>query len=202
MNFKKIVLVSVCIASFLLQGCDFIVPVSSVGENTFISNRQLEVEACDLNGNRQALVKVDIGFGDRLYFGYTNEHKQLVRVEAKEITLQGKEELLTKKGRYCKDEAKVQGVKRDGYDEGHVIADSLGGMSNAYNITPQNSKLNREGTQAQMEEEIRQSLHANKKVTDFVAVIEYPKVTTQTPIKYHFEFKINNKLKVYDFENK
>ena len=51
-------------------------------------------------------------------------------------------------GRYCNDEAKVPGVEEPDLDEGHVIADSLGGVSNAYNITPQNSTLNRHGDQA------------------------------------------------------
>lgn len=186
----------------MLSGCVVNQSTSTVGENTFAENKTLQVDVCDLNGNRQALTKVDVGYGDRSYFGYTNEHKQLVRVEAKEIILQGEEETLTKKGRYCKDEAKVPGVKRDGYDEGHVIADSLGGVSNAYNITPQISQLNREGIQAQMEEEIRQALYKGKKVTTFVAVIDYSEATTQTPYKYHFEFKVNGQLNVFDFENK
>lgn len=183
-------------------GCVVNQSTSTVGENIFAENRILQVDACDLNGNRQALTKVDIGYGDRAYFGYTNEHKQLVRVEANEIILQSKDERLTKKGRYCKDEAKVAGVKRDGYDEGHIIADSLGGVSNAYNITPQVSQLNREGIQAQMEEGLRQALYKGKKVTDFVAIIEYPDTPTQIPLKYHFEFKVNGKLNVFDFENK
>lgn len=205
-NIKKIILLFfIFVAStFILVGCEYILPSaqSTVGSNLLMNNRLLQVDACDFNGNRQALVKVDIGYGDRLYLAYTNEHKQVVRIEANEIILQSKDERLTKKGRYCKDEAKVPGVNRDGYDEGHVIADSLGGVSNAYNITPQVSQLNREGIQAKMEEELRQALYKGKKATEFVAIIEYPDTSTQTPLKYHFEFKVSGKLRVFDFENK
>ena len=50
---------------------------------------------------------------------------------------------------------KVSGVENKDLDEGHIIADSLGGVSNAYNITPQNSTLNRHADQAYMEKMIR-----------------------------------------------
>lgn len=65
---------------------------------------------------------------------------------AEEILLQNDEtEDVTSAGRYYHDEAKVPGVEHSDLDEGHVIADSLGGVSNAYNITPQDSILNRHG---------------------------------------------------------
>ena len=43
-----------------------------------------------------------------------------------------------------------------------MIADSLGGVSNAYNITPQNSTLNRHGDQAYMEKAIRETNRRRK----------------------------------------
>ena len=49
--------------------------------------RVIEVAAGDLSGYREANVKVDIGFGDREYWAYTNEYGQLVRVTAKQIIL-------------------------------------------------------------------------------------------------------------------
>ena len=98
----------------------------------------IEVDGGDLSGYRQPNVVVDIGFGDREYWAFTNEHGQLVRVIADEIILQDdNNEPVTSSGRYYSDEAKVPGVERDDLDEGHIIADSLGGVSNAYNITPQ-----------------------------------------------------------------
>lgn len=60
---------------------------------------------------------------------------------------------------------------------GHVIADSLGGVSNAYNITPQDSTLNRDGDQAYMEKVIRDAGGRS----NFTAVITYPSTTTQIP---------------------
>lgn len=42
----------------------------------------IEVDGGDLSGLREANVKVDIGFGDRVYWAYTNDYGQLIRVEA------------------------------------------------------------------------------------------------------------------------
>ena len=111
----------------------------------------IEVDGGNLSGHREPNVAVDIGFGDREYWAFTNEYGQLVKVVAKEVILQDdSKEPVNSKGRYYPDEAKVPGVESKNLDEGHVIADSLGGVSNAYNITPQNSTLNRHGDQAYM----------------------------------------------------
>ena len=120
-------------------------------EDIFAGYRLIEVDGGNLSGHREANVVVDIGFGDREYWAFTNEYGQLVKVIAKEIILQDdSKEPVNSKGRYYDDEAKVPGVESKNLDEGHVIADSLGGVSNAYNITPQNSTLNRHGDQAYM----------------------------------------------------
>ena len=47
----------------------------------------IEVYGGELSGYRAANVVVDIGFGDREYWAYTNEYGQLVRVVAAEIIL-------------------------------------------------------------------------------------------------------------------
>ncbi|MBR3217280.1 MAG: hypothetical protein IKF69_12825, partial [Exiguobacterium sp.] len=110
--------------------------------NLFEGYTKIEVDGGDQSGTREANVVVDIGFGDREYWAFTNEHGQLVRVIAEEIILQNDEtEDVNSSGRYYADEAKVPGVEDPNLDEGHIIADSLGGVSNAYNITPQNSAL-------------------------------------------------------------
>lgn len=156
--------------------------------------RLLEVEGGDLSGEREANVVVDIGFGDRAYWAYTNEYGQLVRVVAKEVTLQDdKKEKVNKKGRYFDDEAKVPGTEKKNYDEGHILADSLGGVSNAYNITPQDSVLNRHGDQAYMEKTIREAGGC----TDFEAIITYPNTTTQIPSHYEYVYTLNLKDKSY-----
>ena len=134
----------------------------------------IEVGGGDLSGYRAANIVVDIGFGDREYWAYTNEYGQLVRVVAAEIILQDDAtEPVNSQGRYYDDEAKVPGTENANLDEGHVIADSLGGVANAYNITPQDSVLNRHGDQAYMERNIVQAGGA----INFEAVMTYPDTT-------------------------
>ena len=114
--------------------------------NIFEGYTIIEVDGGNQSGYREPNVVVDIGFGDREYWAFINEYGQLAKVVAKEIILQDDyTEPVTSEGRYYSDEAKVPGVERDDLDEGHIIADSLGGVSNAYNITPQNSTMNRYG---------------------------------------------------------
>lgn len=155
------------------------------------------VDACDLNGNRFPHAQVDVGYGDREYWGYTNAYGQLVGVYADEIILQTKDEE-NSQGRYCHDEAKVPGVESPVLDEGHVIGDALGGVSNAYNITPQDSNLNRNGGYYQFEREIQGAGGAR----NFSATIEYPNNSTQIPSKYIIKYTLPNGVtRNYDFIN-
>ena len=158
----------------------------------------IEVYGGDLSGYRAANVVVDIGFGDREYWAYTNEHGQLVRVVAAEIILQDDAtEPVNSNGRYYDDEAYVPGTENSNLDQGHVIADSLGGVANAYNITPQDSVLNRHGDQAYMERNIVQAGGA----TNFEAIITYPDTTTQVPSSYKYTYTINGYQVVDEFQN-
>lgn len=167
-------------------------------EDRFPGYKLIEVDSCDLSGQRQANVIVNIGFGDREYWAFTNEYGQLVRVVADEIILQDdNSEAVLSNGRYCSDEAKVPGVESSVLDEGHVIADSLGGVSNAYNITPQDSTLNRHGDQAYMENVIRKAGGA----TNFEAIITYPNTETQIPSSYQYTYTINGNVIVDKFDN-
>ncbi|MBM7697538.1 hypothetical protein JOD44_002704 [Salimicrobium jeotgali] len=128
----------------------------------------------------------------------TNEHGQLVKVVAEGIVPQDDaSEPVLSNGRYFWDEAKVPGVESDTLDEGHVIADSLGGVSNAYNITPQESTLNRHGDQAYLEDAIRNAGGA----TDFEAIITYPDTETQIPSKYQYTYTIQGNEVVDTFDN-
>lgn len=169
----------------------------SAKEALFSGYKQIQVDGGDLSGDREPNVVVNIGFGDRKYWAFTNEHAQLVKVVAKKITLQNDSEETTSSGRYYSDEAKVPGVESPQLDEGHVIADSLGGVSNAYNITPQDSTLNRHGDQAYMENTIRKA----GAVTDFEATITYPDTTTQIPSHYHYTYTLRGNKIVDDFDN-
>lgn len=172
---------------------------STTSNDMFEGYKIVDVNYCSLSGSRQANVAVDIGYGDREYWAFTNEHGQLVKVVAKKIVPQNDNtEDVNSSGRYCGDEAKVAGVEASDLDEGHVIADSLGGVSNAYNITPQNSTLNRTGKQADMEESIRKAGGC----TDFTAIITYPNTSTMTPSKYSYTYTLNGKVVKTEFENK
>jgi len=182
--------------ALLILGLFSCEPVDNV--STFEGYDMIVVDGGDLSGERQAGVVVDIGFGDREYYAFTNEYGQLVRVEAKEIILQDDDtEPVLSSGRYYKDEAKVPGVESPVLDEGHIIADSLGGVANAYNITPQDSTLNRHGDQAYMEDAIRQAGGC----TDFVAIITYPNTETQIPSAYSYTYTINGQVISDSFEN-
>ena len=164
----------------------------------FSGYKLIEVDGGDLSGHREPNVVVDIGFGDREYWAFTNEYGQLVRVIADEIIIQDdNNEPVTSSGRYYSDEAKVPGVERDDLDEGHIIADSLGGVSNAYNITPQESTLNRHGDQAYMEDAIRKAGGAKS----FEAIITYPNTKTQIPSSYKYTYTLRGNVIVDTFDN-
>lgn len=88
-------------------------------------------------------------------------------------------------------------MESDTLDEGHIIADSLGGVSNAYNITPQESTLNRHGDQAYLEDAIRKAGGA----TDFKAIITYQDTETQIPSTYQYTYTIQKNEIVDTFDN-
>lgn len=158
----------------------------------------LMVDGGDLSGYRKSNVVVDIGYGDREYWAFTNEYGQLVRVTADELIIQDDaNEPVLSSGRYYSDEAKVPGVESDILDEGHVIADSLGGVSNAYNITPQESTLNRHGDQAYMEDAIRKAGGAS----NFEAIITYPNTETHVPSSYQYTYTLMGNVIVDTFDN-
>lgn len=170
----------------------------TVATDPFDGYKKIVVNGGDMGGSRQANVVVDIGYGDREYWAFSNAYGQLVKVTAKQIILQDDStEPVTSDGRYYSDEAAVPGTELSNYDQGHVIADSLGGVSNAYNITPQDSTLNRHGDQAYMEKNIRDAGGC----TDFVATITYPNTTTQIPSHYHYTYTLKGNVITEDFDN-
>lgn len=185
MKYKTIIFAAIVIIGFITN------PITS-------QPQLIEVDGGDLSGYRESNVMVDIGFGDREYYAYTNEYGQLVKVTANEIILQDDDtEPVLSNGRYYWDEAKVAGTESPDLDEGHVIADSLGGVSNAYNITPQDSTLNRYGGQADMEQDIRDAGGC----TDFVAIITYPDTETQIPSHYSYMYTIGKEIVRVEFDN-
>ncbi|WP_286804778.1 lamin tail domain-containing protein [Acetobacterium sp. MES1] len=193
---KVAVLLTLMLLSvFVFSGCS---ALDGQNKPDFEGYTWIEVDGGDLSGQRLPNVVVDIGFGDREYYAFTNEYGQLVKVTAKEIILQDDDkEPVLDTGRYYPDEAKVPGTESPTLDEGHVIADSLGGVSNAYNITPQDSTLNRDGDQAYMEKVIRDAGGCS----DFTAVITYPSTTTQIPSHYCYTYTLKGNVIHDEFDN-
>ncbi|GIN39377.1 DNA/RNA non-specific endonuclease [Heyndrickxia oleronia] len=211
---KKISYLILLLAAIFIVGCTNVENVSNTDgkadsqeveetstqskDQLFKGYKRIEVDGGDLSGHREPNVVVDIGFGDREYWSFTNEHGQVVRVIANKIVLQDDHtEPVTSSGRYYADEAKVPGVERADLDEGHIIADSLGGVSNAYNITPQDSTLNRHGDQAYMEDAIRKAGGA----TNFEAIITYPNTETQIPSHYKYTYTLKGNKIIDEFDN-
>ncbi|MDL4842481.1 DNA/RNA non-specific endonuclease [Aquibacillus rhizosphaerae] len=171
---------------------------TETNDGLFSGYKLIEVDGGDLSGYREPNVVVDMGYGIREYWAFTNEYGQLVRVIADEIIVQDdSNEPVLSSGRYYHDEAKVPGVESDVLDEGHIIADSLGGVANAYNITPQDSTLNRHGDQAYMEDAIRSAGGA----TNFEAIITYPNTETQIPSSYHYTYTLMGNETIDTFDN-
>jgi len=195
-SWKEAAVVTLVLLSlFVFAGCS---ESAVVNETDFNGYTRIEVDGGDLSGERQSNVVVDIGYGDREYYAFTNEYGQLIKVTAAEIILQDDAtEPVLDTGRYYPDEAKVPGVESPTLDEGHVIADSLGGVSNAYNITPQDSTLNRDGDQAYMEKVIRDAGGCS----NFTAVITYPSTTTQIPSHYSYTYTLKGNVINDEFDN-
>jgi hypothetical protein len=53
------------------------------GDFDYSKYRLIVVDGGDMSGYRKPNVRVDVGFGDREYWAFTNEYGQLIRVEAK-----------------------------------------------------------------------------------------------------------------------
>lgn len=173
--------------------------------NDITNNTLISVNSCDTNGTREANVKVDVGYDsdlyNREYYAYTNNIGQLVKVEAATIKEQiDWEELPEGENRYCSAQADVDGAWENGYDRGHVIADSLGGVSNAYNITTQNSFVNQNGEQSVMEKQMQDTLYSGGTITNFVANIDYDD-SSQTPVSYDVSYNVNGTPVNYQFAN-
>ncbi|PKM60315.1 MAG: hypothetical protein CVU99_08810 [Firmicutes bacterium HGW-Firmicutes-4] len=192
---EAVLLVLILLSLFVFSGCS---ALNVLNKLDFEGYTLIEVDGGDLSGERLPNVVVDIGFGDREYYAFTNDYGQLIKVTAEKIILQDDDkEPVLDTGRYYPDEAKVPGTESPTLDEGHVIADSLGGVSNAYNITPQDSTLNRHGDQAYIEKVIRDAGGCS----DFTAVITYPSTTTQIPSHYSYTYTLKGNVINDEFDN-
>lgn len=158
----------------------------------------IKEDYCSLNEKRIPKAVVNIGFGNREYWAFTNEYGQLFKVVASKIILQDEiTEKVNSNGEYCDVRANVPGAEISDYDKGQIIADSLGGASNTYNVTPQKSFLNKDGEQADIEKTIRNAGGA----TDFEVIITYPNTITMIPKHYKYTYKVLDELIVTEFDN-
>lgn len=165
-----------------------------------LTNTEIATDSCDSSGNRQANVKANIGYGSRNYYGYTNEYSQLVYVQADSLLLQNSStEDLTEDGRYCEEQANVEGAS-DPYNRGHAIGDALGGDSNSYNIFPQLSSING-GAYNDVERELQDTLYNGGSVTNFELKLTYPNSSTNIPSKYTMSYELNGVYDEHTFNN-
>ncbi len=172
-----------------------------------------KIGICNMGTTREANVVVDIGvdsdYANRDYYAYTNKYSQLVLVEAAQIIRQNEtfeDVVLGSNGksselRYCKTEAQVTGSEPSEYDRGHVLADSMGGAANAYNITPQIEEINLYGAQYLMESMFRKAFASGQTVTNFKMEIKYKNTKTNIPSEYKVSFEINGEQHSYSAVN-
>lgn len=158
----------------------------------------IEVDGGDLSGHREPNVVVDVGFGEREYYAFTNQYAQVDKLVAKKVILQDENtEPVNSKGRYYDQQADVPGVESATLDRGHILADSLGGEACSYNITPQDSVVNRKTDMPEIENQIREAGGC----TDMLVIITYPNSETQIPSTYSYEYKIDGQTYKKVFTN-
>lgn len=82
----------------------------------------ITVNGGDICGERKTDAIVDVGFGDRAYYAFTNSYGQLVEIIADEIILQDENnEAVLDSGSYYFERANVCGTESEYLDKGHVI---------------------------------------------------------------------------------
>ncbi len=179
-------------------------------------NSKYDIDQQDLSGSREKNKKVDIGFDDpyatRDYWAYTNKNEQLTYVEADEIIIQNdilESEWMEGGNRYSPTQAAVSESENAGMQKGHVIADSLGGTSTAYNIAPEADRLNDQTGSPQRELETKILNHGLEQpnnpdfpaAENFRARLYYKDPRTNTPSKYYVSFIIEDEFWEYTFSN-
>lgn len=166
--------------------------MSDIPEELF-ENSYTKVSTCSYSTNTAPNVKVNIGAGDREYYAYTNEHGQLQYITADTITIQDEQsEVVNADGNYCDQPADI--AKDTGYTNTYIIADSLGGASNAYNLIPG-------GISTSNLAEIENDILENGGATEFNAYFEYSDSETNVPHTIQISYKINEGLVEYQFNN-
>lgn len=173
----------------------------------YYGNRFVKLEDQTIHdGNREANVVVNGGFNDdyarRNYYGFTNEFGQLSYYKADKIIDQNDDvEPVKSDGRFGTP-ADVYGTATEDepegrdFDRGHVMADSLGGAPNAYNMTPQDAYLNEHSIEVGIEGRAR-----NGNIKQYTSIPLYDSTTTQTPYAYFTSFVDDGRYVEWFFYN-
>lgn len=162
-------------------------------DEQLFSNSYLQVSTCSYNVGRNPNVKVNIGSNGREYYAYTNEYSQLAFISADQITVQDEStETVNESGQYCDSPAAVSGDS--GTTPKTVIADSLGGASNSYNVIPA-------GNVYSGLESIENEILAAGGATEFRAYFTYPSTDSNTPDTVSISYKLGSQLMEYNFNN-
>lgn len=162
-------------------------------DEELFDNEELKVSTCSYNVSRKPNVKVNIGYGSRQYFAYTNEYGQLAYISADEIIVQDEStESVNDSGQYCDGPAQISGDS--GTTAKTVISDSLGAASNSYNVIPA-------GNVYSGLESIENEILANGGATEFKAYFTYETTDSTTPHMISISYKIGSQLVEYNFNN-
>lgn len=162
-------------------------------------NKLINIDVCSQSIVREPNVKVDIGYGNRAYYGYTNEYGQLVYVTADSLQLQNSNTEQLIDGQYCNTQTNESNTS-DEYNSGHAIGDELGGVSNSYNLFPQLTEMNN-GKFKELEQHIESAMYQGSEVTDLRIEISYSSPEDTIPYSYEISFKIDNTEESYIFTN-
>ncbi len=167
------------------------------------NNNELEFPQNNLDVYREPNSKVNVGFDangaiEREYWSYTNEYQQTEFLHADQIKPQDNElekDFIDSEGRYfvVTDDGEITSDQSrpgviSGYDAGHIVADSLGGNSTTYNITPQISWLNQNGIVRQYETDILR----NGGAYDFNSRMYYYDDDSLIPNRYYVTYFIDD----------
>lgn len=203
----KVILVIV----MLMLAKTFIDDTSTGQDDTQVENEYLQEESVhfegytfiesdseDLSEKKLPNVVVDIGFGERKYYAFTNEYGQVEKILADEVITKSSENNLYLEGEkyYREEETKVQ-LNNTNYVYSYLMPMSLGGQRNIYNISIQNDELSQYGPPAY----IRKTINSANGCSDFSIHMVYSDTLTDIPEGYIITYTINGKVKCSEFYN-
>lgn len=163
-------------------------------------NEEITIDPCDTNKKLSANAKVDIGYGNREYYAYTNENAQIMYITAKAIYPQNADiEAVENNGTYCADFelAASEGDIKQTY----LINPKYGGVSNSYNLTNQASSLDEMGDLYEVQRKIDYYIYHEQLIEDLEIQLIYLDTNTQVPSSYEISYSVEDKTYSYSINN-